>query len=189
MAKSVLVLLAEGFEEIEAVTAIDVLRRAGAEVVAAGLTEGPIAASRGVRILPDAPLDDVLDRDFDLVVLPGGMPGAANLRDDPRVARLVANQISKPDRVLGAICAAPAVVLSSLGLLRGRRATGHPNFAEKIRDTERADGRVVVDGNLVTSKGPGTALEFALKLVEVLFGPEKARDVNAPMYARVEAGD
>lgn len=184
MKKTAVVILAEGFEEIEAVSVIDVLRRAGAEVTVAGVAKGPVLASRGVRILPDRPLAEVESEDFDLVVLPGGMPGAANLAKDPRVKAVLARTLGS-HRLVGAICAAPAVVLSALGLLRGRKATCHPNFAKDLTDGEHVDARVVEDGNVVTSMGPGTALEFALALVARLYGEEKAREVNSPMYARV----
>ena len=178
----VLVILAEGFEEIEAVTPIDVLRRAGAEVVAAGLADGPVKGSRGISILPDAPLSDVEEEEFDLLVLPGGLPGATNLRDDPRVKGLIERTLAANGTV-GAICAAPATVLSTHGFLAGRRATCHPNLAEDMVQGELVDERVVVDGNIVTSKGPGTAMEFALTLVAELYGPDKAEEVNAPMFA------
>jgi len=182
--KNVLVILAEGFEEIEAVCAIDVLRRAGAEVVVAGLDAKPVKASRGVVIVPDAPLEDVAEHDFDLVVLPGGMPGAANLRDDPRVKEVIARALEK-GLMVGAICAAPAVVLASHGFLHGRRATCHPNLESEMTTGTLTGDRVTVDGNIVTSKGPGTALEFALTLVEQLFGKAKAEEVNAPMFTRL----
>ena len=181
--KRVLVILAEGFEEIEAICAIDVLRRADAEVVVAGLGEGPVRASRGVVVVPDVALADALTDDYDLVVLPGGMPGAANLRDDTRVKEVVTRTL-KADGSVGAICAAPAVVLESYGLLRGRRATCHPNLAGEMVEGTLTNERVTVDGNLITSKGPGTALEFALTLVAHLFGEEKAEEVNAPMFTR-----
>ena len=182
--KTALVILAEGFEEIEAVTPIDVLRRAGAEVTVAGVGDGPITGSRGVTILPDAPLAEVADRDYDVVVLPGGMPGATNLRDEPRMKEILTRTLEK-DGVVGAICASPAVVLDTLGFLVGKVATCHPALAEDMKTGNRTEDRVVVDGNIVTSKGPGTALEFSLALVRHVFGPAKAHEVNAPMFGKV----
>jgi 4-methyl-5(b-hydroxyethyl)-thiazole monophosphate biosynthesis len=183
--KSVLVLLAEGFEEMEAVVPIDVLRRAGAEVVAAGLADGPVRGSRGIVLVPDTPLDEVLDREFDLVVLPGGIPGAPNLRDDPRVKDILHRTLAA-DRTIGAICASPAVVLSTHGLLKGRRATGHPGTADQMVEGEFTNERVTVDGRIITSKGAGTAMDFALALVTALFGAAKVEEINSTMYARTD---
>jgi 4-methyl-5(b-hydroxyethyl)-thiazole monophosphate biosynthesis len=181
---TVLVILAPGFEEIEAVTPIDVLRRAGAEVTVAGLADGPVPGSRGIRILPDSSLEAEAEKDYDLVVLPGGMPGATNLREDPRVVSIVKRTLAA-DRTVGAICASPAVVLDAVGVLAGRRATCHPALANQMVEGELTDERVTVDGNIITSKGPGTAMEFALALVTALYGPDRAAEVNAPMFARV----
>jgi 4-methyl-5(b-hydroxyethyl)-thiazole monophosphate biosynthesis len=182
MARAI-VILAEDFEEIEAITPVDVLRRAGVDVTVAGLAGADsIRASRGTRVVPDAPLDGLLEEAWDAVVLPGGMPGAEHLGRDERVVDLVRRALAE-GRLVGAICAAPAVVLGENGLLADRRATCHPNLAPRL-GREPADGRVVVDGNLITSMGPGTAMEFALALVSALCGPEKAEEVNAPMFAR-----
>jgi 4-methyl-5(b-hydroxyethyl)-thiazole monophosphate biosynthesis len=178
----VLVILAEGFEEIEAVTPIDVLRRAGAEVTVAGLTAESVLGSRGISIIPDARLDAVAHEDYDLVVLPGGMPGATNLKNDATVKAVLKKAI-EADRTVGAICASPAVVLDSHGFLKNRRATCHPALASEMIEGTLTDDRVTVDGNIITSKGPGTAMEFALTLVAKLYGEEKAAEVNAPMFA------
>ncbi len=178
----VLTILAEGFEEIEAVTPVDVLRRAGAEVTVAGLTGDPVCGSRGIVIVPDAALSAVAGTAWDLVVLPGGMPGATNLRNDPLV-RTVLEETARAGRTIAAICASPAVVFDSFGLLRGRRATCHPALAGEMGEGTLTGERVTVDGNIITSMGPGTAMEFALALVKELFGEEKAAEVNAPMFA------
>lgn len=178
--RTVLVPIADGSEEIEAVCIIDVLRRAGADVTVASVDERQITASRGVRIVADCTIEACRDRDFDLIVLPGGIPGAEHLRDSPPLMELLRRH-QAGGGFYGAICAAPAVVLSHHGLLQGRRATGHPAFADQLSDGRPAAERVVVDGKCVTSQGPGTAIEFALTLVSLLYGEEKAAEVAAPM--------
>jgi len=180
MSKKVLVPVADGCEEIEAVTIIDVLRRAGADVTVASVGELRITASRGVRLVADTTIETCVDAVFDLIVLPGGMPGAEHLRDSELLITMLKRQ-EQAGRLFGAICAAPAVVLHHHGLLAGRRATTHPGFADTLENRGAVDSRVVVDGACVTSRGPGTALEFALKLVELLYGREKAAEVARPM--------
>lgn len=179
MSKRVLVPVADGSEEIEAVCIIDVLRRAGAEVTVASVGNLQIVASRGVKIVADCLISECLGRDWDLVVLPGGIPGAEHLRDSADLARILRRQ-SERGGLYGAICAAPAVVLQHHGLLAGRRATAHPAFIGALREVGETS-RVVVDGGCVTSRGPGTAIEFAIELVAQLFGPDRAREVAAPM--------
>lgn len=175
---SVLVPLAQGCEELEAVTIIDLLVRAGAEVVSAGLAAGPVKASRGVVLLPDTTLEEAMKRDFDMVVLPGGMPGAQHLDDDPRIRQLV-QKMAAEGRYTAAICAAPRV-LASAGVLSGRRATSYPGHLDKMAlpDVEYAHEAVVQDGKVITSRGPGTAMDFALTLIENLFGREKRDEVE-----------
>jgi len=178
-APRVLVPLAEGAEELETVTIVDVLRRAGAEVVLAGLAEGPVTCSRGVVLVPDAPLEGQRAADFDAVVLPGGAGGAQRLRDDPRVQAILRAAWSA-ERVVAAICAAP-IALQPAGVLEGRAVTSHPSVREELHGALYRDDRVVRDGRLLTSRGPGTALEFALALVAELCGTQKAAQVAAPM--------
>ncbi len=158
--------LAPGFEELEAVTVIDVLRRAEIDVVTAGLDGRQVTGSHGITLHADALLSDIADQDWDLVVLPGGMPGSANLRDDPTVQALLRRQHAQGRR-LAAICAAP-IALQSAGVLVGKRATSYPGFADDLSDADYCDDRVVVDGTVVTSRGPGTSLAFALRLVAEL---------------------
>ena len=180
MSKSVLVPVANGTEEIEAVTLIDVLRRAGAVVTVASVDDLQITASRGVKLVADGLIDEYRNTDYDLVVLPGGIPGAEHLRDNATLKGILLRQ-QAAQRLYGAICAAPAVVLEPHGLLKNRKATCHPGYAKELNDTASSHHRVVVDGNCVTSQGPGTAMDFALKLVEMLFGKQKMESVAEPL--------
>lgn len=174
------VLLADGFEEIEAVTPIDVLRRAGVEVVTLGVTGKRVKGAHGLVIEADEPVAQAPE-ELDLVVLPGGMPGAENLARSPEVKGLV-ERVSRAGKRVAAICAAPAVALAPTGLLAGRRATCYPGFEARFApDVQASTERVVVDGALVTSRGPGTALEFALALVEQLVGAAKAAELRQKM--------
>ena len=175
MAK-VLVPLADGCEELEAVTVIDLLRRAGIDVVTAGLKPGIVQASRGVQLVPDVTLDVALQDDYDMVVLPGGMPGAAHLKDDARIVDLV-KKMAAGGRYTAAICAAP-MVLAEAGLLAGRQATSYPGALDGIADVTLSTAPVVQDGKVLTSRGPGTAMDFALALVEALVGSDKRRQVE-----------
>lgn len=183
MCKKVLVPIADGIEEIEAVCIIDVMRRAGAEVTVASVTGLEVTASRGVNLVADRSITDCLDETFDLIALPGGMPGAEHLRDSEALRRLLVDQKEK-GRLFAAICASPVVVLEHHGLLAGYRATCHPVFVDSLNNKDAVKERVVVDGACVTSRGPGTALEFSIKLVEMLFGFEKAVDVAEPMLVK-----
>ena len=181
MQKTVLVPVADGTEELEAVAIIDVLRRAGAAVTVASVSgKRQIRASRGVVIVADALIEDCAHKDFHLVVLPGGIPGAEHLRDSGELTRLLKRQRDKGG-LYGAICASPAVVLAHHGLLAGRQATCHPGFVEHLAARDRIDDRVVADGNCLTSQGPGTAVEFALALVERLYDRDKRDEVAKPM--------
>jgi 4-methyl-5(b-hydroxyethyl)-thiazole monophosphate biosynthesis len=177
----VLVPLAPGFEELEAVTIVDLLRRASIEVVTAGLAAGPVRASRGVVIVPDTTLDAVADDAFDMVVLPGGLPGADHLDADPRVHHLL-KRTAAAGGYAAAICAAPKV-LAAAGLLEGRKATGYPGVLDRLNlpRTELLQRPVVTDGRIVTSRGPGTAMDFALALIEHLLGKARRDEVEAPL--------
>jgi 4-methyl-5(b-hydroxyethyl)-thiazole monophosphate biosynthesis len=181
----VLVPLAPGFEEIEAITIIDILRRAGVDVVVAGTQSGPIEASRKTKHLPDCTLDDIRAEDFDMIVLPGGQPGATNLRNDPRIRKLI-DTLQAHNRRIAAICAAPTV-LAAYGVLKDRTATSHPSVRAEVAAAAKtiSDQRVVVDGLVVTSQAAGTAMEFAFQLVEILCGPDKAVEVNLGVLARL----
>jgi len=179
----VVVPLADGFEEIEFTTIVDILRRAGIEVTVAGLKEGVTEGARGVKVIPDTSIDKVNAADFDAIALPGGFPGFVNLGNDERVLTLV-TEMHRKDKYVTAICGAP-MVLDKAGILKGRKATCHPGEKNVLKDACHVDERVVVDGKLITSQGPGTAMEFSLKLTEVLAGKDKAQEVGKATLARL----
>jgi 4-methyl-5(b-hydroxyethyl)-thiazole monophosphate biosynthesis len=166
----VLVPLAQGFEEIEAVTVVDLLRRAGIEVHTASLDGPQVTGSHGITVAADIALDAAREGDYDMIVLPGGMPGAQHLGADPRVIALL-RRMAADGRYVAAICAAPSV-LAHAGLLAERAATSFPGFlnADSAPGIRLRDDAVVVDGRVVTSRGAGTAMEFGLALVELLEG-------------------
>lgn len=175
---SVLVPLAQGCEELEAVTVVDLLRRAGIDVVTAGLDDLPVRASRGVVLIPDTTLSEVLGREFDMIVLPGGLPGATHLAQDERISGLL-KRLAHAGKYTAAICAAPAVLAQS-GLLDGRRATSYPGTLDphNVAGMQYVEEPVVIDGTVITSRGPGTAMDFALQLIEVLAGKQKRGEVE-----------
>ncbi|WP_145533076.1 protein deglycase YajL [Yersinia alsatica] len=181
MSVSALVCLAPGSEETEAVTTIDILVRAGIQVTTASVASDgtlEIVCSRGVRLLADARLVDVADEKFDVVVLPGGVKGAECFRDSPLLVATV-QQTHNEGRLVAAICAAPALVLEHHNLFPVGNMTGFPGLKDKIAATKWMDQRVVYDRrvNLVTSQGPGTSIDFALKIVFLLLGREKAEEI------------
>ena len=173
----VLVLLAQGCEEIEAVTVIDILRRAGVTTISAGLDELPVRGSHGVMLLSDTTLDLAQHQNYDMLVLPGGQPGTDNLRADKRLAALL-QKMTRQDKYLAAICAAPSV-LAAAGLLDGRSATCYPTCLDGYPEVNLQSAAVVEDGKLITSRSPGTAMDFALVLVERLVGRAKRLEVEA----------
>lgn len=177
MSKQVLVTLAQGIEEMEAITIIDVLRRAGAEVTAASVDKLDILAARGTRITADCLLADCMDKTFDLIALPGGIPGAENLKASKELGQLLKKQAGT-DGYYGAICASPAVVLHHLGLVKPGAVICHPGFAHMIDNGNILNQDVVVEGNCITSRGAGTVLAFSLRLVEVLFSRAKVEEVR-----------
>lgn len=184
----ILVPLAAGFEEIEAITIIDVSRRAGLEVVVAGLVPGACVGSRGIVVVPDVTLESVASGDFAAVVLPGGGPGTKALRADPRVIELVRRQDTKKGWI-AAICAAPTV-LSDAGVLVGRKATAHPAVRDELRSQGidvRERERVCVVDHVITSQGPGTAMEFTYAIVERLLGPAKVDELERGILSRPPA--
>ena len=178
---NVLVPLAQGCEELEAVTVIDLLRRAGITVVSAGLDDRPVRASRGVVLVPDMTLDEALGGEYDMIVLPGGLPGADHLADDTRIVELV-RRMSEAGRYTAAICAAPRV-LARAGVLENRAATSFPGSLDtgSIAGIDYREQPVVIDGTVVTSRGPGTAMDFALALIELLRGAEVRDNVESAL--------
>ena len=175
----VVVLLADGFEEVEAVAIIDVLRRADIEVITAGLHEGPVESARKIKLLPDTTIETVRSGNFDMVVLPGGQPGSDNLNRDERVHRLI-KEFHAQGKLTGAICAAP-YVLANAGILHGKHATSYPTYREKLGNVIYEEKSVVEEGNVLTSRGPGTALCFGLAIVRRLVGKDTAQKIQEAM--------
>lgn len=182
MAK-VLVPLANGFEELEAVTITDLLTRAGVEVITAGLEDGPVLASRGLSVNPKVTLDEISGETFDLVFLPGGLPGADNLNSSKSLHQLIKDHTAKGLSV-AAICAAPRV-LADAGLLSGRRVTSFPGGLEGFgqNDFIHTGSALEIDGNIFTSRGPGTAMQLAFALIERLCGIEMRQTIQKQMVA------
>lgn len=180
MGKKVLVPIADGTEEIEAVCIIDTLRRAGADVTVASVDALEVTASRGVKIVADALIADCAGQTYDCIALPGGMPGAEHLRDSNDLIAKLKEQ-KQAGRLYAAICASPAVVLQPHGLLEKVKATCYPSMRDELDPACASDERVVVDENCITSQGPAVAIDFALKLVEFLYDPDKAEEVAKAM--------
>jgi 4-methyl-5(b-hydroxyethyl)-thiazole monophosphate biosynthesis len=182
---TVLIALAEGCEELEAVTLIDVLRRAEIQVITASLTKHQqITASRGVRLVADTTLDRVIDDEFDMLVLPGGQPGTNNLDADPRIHALI-KRLHHSDKWIGAICAAP-MVLAHAGLLDGRKVSCYPGVLEPTEwpELQFSNDAVVCDNKVITSRGPGTAMAFALTIIEKLMDEATRNQVETGLVIR-----
>jgi len=173
--KRVVVPLADGFEEIEAVAVIDILRRAGLEVVVAGVGGTSVTGSHAIVMGCDARIEDCDFGAAHAIVLPGGMPGTLRLRESAEVRRAV-TVLFAAGKLVAAVCAAPTV-LESCGILDGRRATSHPAHAGEMRRCRYEEAVVVEDGNVITSRGAGTSIEFAAAVVKYLIGGDAARDV------------
>ncbi|MCP3918258.1 MAG: DJ-1/PfpI family protein [bacterium] len=180
MSHQVLVPLADGFEEIEAITIIDVLRRAELDVVIGGLAPGVLTGARGIRVESDAPLASLELESFDAVVLPGGMGGTLNMIEDARLLEAL-RAMSRDGKLIAAICAAPMVLVAA-GIVSGVPVTSHPSVRDRLGDADVRDvPRVVRAESVMTSQGPGTAMEFALAIVEELCGPEKRAELEGAM--------
>jgi protein deglycase len=173
--------MAAGFEEIEFSSIVDILRRAEVEILTAGLKDGLIEGAHGVRARADMSLDQVEADNFDAIIIPGGSPGFINLSQDERVLNLL-REMDKAGKYIAAICGGPSV-LARAGVFRGRKATIYPGMEGMLEGAESVDSRVVVDGKLITSKGPGTAMDFALKLVEILEGKDIMEEVKSGLVA------
>ncbi len=177
--KTALVLFAQGSEELETVTVVNILRRGGVQVSLAGLQEGALCGSRGITLQPDTTLAAIENSEFDMLVLPGGQPGTNHLKADARVAKLVQRMMTQ-EKYVTAICAAPSV-LAKAGLLDGKRATSFPTCLDDYPKVAKQMNAVVEDGKLITSRGPGTAMDFALVLLERLMGAAIRLKVEASL--------
>lgn len=177
MEKKVLVPVAQGTEEMEAITIIDVLRRAGAKVIVASVDNLTIKASQGIEFKADRLIKACMDEEFDLIALPGGIPGAQNLRDSKDLGILLKKQ-AELKKYYAAICASPAIVLHHHGLVTPGKVTCHPGFVDLIDNGNVLESTLVVHENCITGRGAGTACEFALKLVEMLYSKEKKKQVE-----------
>jgi 4-methyl-5(b-hydroxyethyl)-thiazole monophosphate biosynthesis len=181
MSKTALILIAEGSEEIEAITPGDVLNRVGVDITYAGVGGTEFMGGHHVPLRAECPIEEVGDILFDAVVVPGGGKGAENMARSPAVAALILRHY-EAGRLIAGICAAPAVVLAPLGILSGKHATCFPGLERRFgHDVKACDTTVVVDGKIVTSRGPGTAMEFSLKLAELLTGAPSALKVRQHM--------
>ncbi|WP_124098792.1 DJ-1 family glyoxalase III [Ruminococcus sp. Marseille-P6503] len=179
----VYVFLADGFEELEAIAPIDILRRAGAEVKTVGIGSREVTAAHGVKFIADITVKEIkLNNELEMIVLPGGMPGADNLENCPEVQAAI-DYCSESDKLIGAICAAPKI-LGHKGLLNGRYATCFPGFESQLADAKVTSQLVTVDGTYITAKGAGAAIAFALKLVEAMFSKAKAEQLEATLQCR-----
>lgn len=181
MAKNVLVPLAPGFEEIEAFTVVDILRRGEVNVILAGTVDGPIEGRSRISVLVDCTIESVSSKDLDMIVLPGGQPGTNNLKANSHVKKII-EELRKNNKYTAAICAAP-IVLSAIGLLKDKNVTSYPGFEDQIESKSHLENRVVIDGDVITSRAPGTAMEFALTLLEILEGKETMEKIKKAVLA------
>ncbi|MBE6086921.1 DJ-1 family glyoxalase III [Clostridium beijerinckii] len=182
--KKVCVLLAEGFEEIEALTVSDIIRRADVTCDLVSIAEKQVKSSHGVVVQADKLFDENME--YDLVVIPGGIPGATNLRDDERVIKFVKKQ-NKDGKLIGAICAGP-IVLGRAGITEGRNITSYPGYEDELPNCEYLEDAVVVDKNIVTSRGPATAMAFAYKLLDILGYENKVESISSGMLYKMFIG-
>ncbi len=185
MTTKILVPIADGIEMIEALSIVDVFRRAGATVDIASVHELIITSSHNVKIHADKLIDDCKDENYDLIAVPGGIPGAEHLKNSATLIEILKKQ-NEADKLYGAICASPAVVLKEHGLLDGKKATCHPLFFDKLNSDQSSEMKVVFDKNCVTSRGAGTSVQFALELLGILMGDEKKQEVANGMVVTLD---
>jgi 4-methyl-5(b-hydroxyethyl)-thiazole monophosphate biosynthesis len=178
--KNVLIPIANGIEELEAVTIIDVLRRANLGVRVTSIEERTIIGANSIKIVADSDFIDEVIEDYDAIVLPGGTEGAKRFAAYKPLEDAL-KKLTKNQSIVAAICASPALVLAHLGILDHVKATSYPSFKHNIKNY--VDEKVVVDGHIITSQGPGTALAFAFKLVDILVGEEVTQKVKKGMLA------
>ena len=185
MAEKAFVFMAKGFEEMELTISVDILRRAGMDVKTVSLAEdlSPVTGSRGIKMLPDMLISDLKTEDADIVILPGGIEGTTNLGASDKVISLIREMNSEQKKV-AAICAAPAVLVKA-GILKGKKATSHPAAKDHMLGTNYQEDRVVVEENIITSRAAGTTFEFAFKIIEEFYGPEKVYEVNKGVLANL----
>lgn len=181
--KKVFVFLADGFEEVEALTPIDVLRRAGVQVITVSVMSGQVVkGAHGVPVIADCVFGDISSDDADMILLPGGMPGASNLDAHEGLGEMLLSYAAQ-GKELAAICAAP-LVLGKRALLKGRKATCYPGFEGYLEGADYTASLVEVDGNIVTGKGPGAAMDFAFALVEKLVGADMVTELKQGMMIK-----
>ncbi|MFD3157553.1 DJ-1 family glyoxalase III [Haloimpatiens sp. FM7330] len=175
-----LVFLANGFEEIEALTCVDVLRRAQIDVDTCSIKNKTVLGTHNIEVKSDKIIDEINIEEYDAVILPGGMPGAANLKEDKKVIEAI-KKLNSENKIVSAICAAP-IVLAEAGVIENRRVTSYPGFEDQLGNCKYVDSeKVVQDGNIITSRGPATAIYFALQIVENLKGTKVAKELKNGM--------
>ncbi len=179
--KKVILFFANGTEEVEALTAVDLLRRAGAEVTVAGVGGKELTGSHNIRITVDADADEISSYDYDMAVIPGGMPGTMHLDESAAVEKTL-SAVYENGGFLAAICAAP-LVLGKRGYLKNKKAICYPGFEPYLEGALLSDSRVCRDGRIITAAGAGVALDFALLLIGALYGEEKADQIRTSVLA------
>lgn len=175
--KKTAVLLAEGFEEIEALTVVDIIRRGNVECHMVSIKDLEVIGAHSIKVIADKVLSEDIN-EYDLIVFPGGMPGATNLKEDKKVLETV-KKFNKEGKLIAAICAAP-IVLAAAGIVENKNITSYPGFEEELKGCNYKEENVVIDGNIITSRGPATAMEFGYELLKVL-GNETYNDLKKGM--------